>query len=194
MSFTDPTKMTILVHEFFWFKVIKRYYRNFVDTLELKGDEKVLDFGCGPGAASKFIALKLAKGGGELTCLDISQKWIERAKKNLSRFSNVEYYVEDIRKWDEKNEFYDSVVVHVMLHDIAQKERPQVVKALSQKMKRGARLIIREPTKEGHGICPEEIRELMERNYLKEEKSEIVKRGLLGTMYAGHYRKASENA
>ena len=58
MSFANPSKTTILIHEFFWFKVMKGYYRNFVNSLELKGDEKVLDFGCGPGAASKFIALK----------------------------------------------------------------------------------------------------------------------------------------
>ena len=75
MSFTDPSKTTILVHEFFWFKIMKGYYRNFVDSIELKGDEKVLDFGCGPGAASKFIALILKKGNGKLTCFDISEKW-----------------------------------------------------------------------------------------------------------------------
>lgn len=194
MNFTDPSKMTIRVHEFFWFKVRKNYYRNFVKTLELKSNEKVLDFGCGPGAASKFIASELEEGGGELTCFDISQKWIERAKKNLSRFSNIEYHVEDIRKWDEKDEFYDSVVVHVMLHDIPQKERPQVVRALAKKMKPGASLIIREPTKKGHGIRPEEIRELMENNNLKEVKSEILERALLGTTFTGHYRKAVENA
>jgi len=194
MSFTDPSKLTILVHEFFWFHVIKGYYRDFVKTLELKGDEKVLDFGCGPGAASKFIASKLEEGGGELTCFDISKKWIERAKKRLSRFSNVQYYVEDIRKWDAKDKFYDSVVVHVMLHDIPLEERFRVVEALAQKMKAGASLVIREPTKEGHGMRPEEIRELMERNNLKEKKSEIVKRSLLGAMYAGHFQKASENA
>jgi 2-polyprenyl-3-methyl-5-hydroxy-6-metoxy-1,4-benzoquinol methylase len=189
MSFTDPSKITIVVHEFFWFKVIKGYYRNFVHSIELKGDEKVLDFGCGPGAASKFIALKLEKGGGELTCFDISEKWIERAKKNLSRFSNVKFYVEDIRTWDEKKNYYDTVIVHIMLHDIPQKERPEVIKALTQKMEEGARLIIREPTKEGHGIRPEEIRELMEMSHLTETESEIAKHSFLGTMYTGLYRK-----
>ncbi len=193
MSFTDPSKTTILVHEFFWFKIMKGYYRNFVNSIELGGDEKVLDFGCGPGAASKFIALTLEKAQGELTCFDISEKWIARAKKNLSQFANVEYYAQDIRTWDEKDDYYDSVVVHIMLHDIPRSERPEVIKSLARKMKKGATLIIREPTKEGHGILPGEIRELMQANSLKETTSEITKRAFMGRIYTGLYRKVAEN-
>jgi ubiquinone/menaquinone biosynthesis C-methylase UbiE len=160
-----------------------------VDSIELKGDEKVLDFGCGPGAASKFIALTLKKGDGELTCFDISKKWIARAKKNLKPFSNVEFYAEDIRKWEEKNNYYDVVVIHIMLHDIPQADRPEVIQSLAKKMKEGASLIIREPFKEGHGMLPEEIQELMNKNGLKEISSEITKRKFMGTIYAGVYRK-----
>lgn len=79
MSITEPSKTSIRVHEFFWLKLMKGYYRNFVESFDMKGDEKVLDFGCGPGATSKFIAQILEKGGGELTCLDLSKIWIERA-------------------------------------------------------------------------------------------------------------------
>jgi 2-polyprenyl-3-methyl-5-hydroxy-6-metoxy-1,4-benzoquinol methylase len=189
MSFTDPSKTTILVHEFFWFKIMKGYYRNFVRSLDLKGDERVLDFGCGPGAASKFIALTLEKGEGELTCFDISEKWIARAKNKLSQFHNVEYYAEDMRTWEEKNDYYDTVVIHIMLHDIPLSDRPEVIKALEQKMKSDANLIIREPIKEGHGMPPEEIQELMTTIGLKETTSEVTKRFLMGTLYTGYYRK-----
>jgi cyclopropane fatty-acyl-phospholipid synthase-like methyltransferase len=172
---------------------MKGYYQKFVDSIGLGGDEKVLDFGCGPGAALKFIALTLEKGEGELTCFDISEKWIARSKKNLSRFSNVEYYVEDMRKWDEKNDYYDTVVVHIMLHDIPQSERPEFIKVLAQKMKVGATLIIREPTKEGHGIFPEEIQELMKTNGFKETITETTRRFFMGTLYTGFYCKTVEN-
>jgi len=190
VSFTDPSKTTILVHEFFWFLVMKRYYRNLVDSIELKGDEKVLDFGCGPGAASKFIALALEKDHGELTCFDISEKWIKRAKKNLSQFSNVEYYAEDIRKWDENNDYYDFVVIHIMLHDIRKTDRSEVIKSIVHKMKGGASLIIREPKKKGHGMPPDEIQEIMSMNGLKEMSSEMTKRPFMGNIYSGFYRKA----
>ena len=189
MSITEPSKTSIRVHEFFWLKLMKGYYHNFVESFDLKGDEKVLDFGCGPGSTSKFIAQILEKGGGELTCLDLSKTWIERAKKHLSRFSNVEYYVEDIRKWDEKNDYFDAVAIHLMLHDIDKSERREVVRALSKKMKTDAKLFIREPAKEGHGMRSEEIQELMLKSSLKETESETTKSFIMGSMYTGIFSK-----
>jgi 2-polyprenyl-3-methyl-5-hydroxy-6-metoxy-1,4-benzoquinol methylase len=189
MSITDPSKKSIRVHEFFWLKLMKGYYRKFVESFDLKGDEKVLDFGCGPGSTSKFIAQILEKRGGELTCLDLSKAWIERAKKHLSRFSNVEYYAEDIRKWEEKNNYFDAAVIHFMLHDIDKPERPEVVKALATKMKTDAKLFIREPTKEGHGMRPEEIQGLMLKSGLEETDSMITKNFIMGSMYTGIFSK-----
>jgi 2-polyprenyl-3-methyl-5-hydroxy-6-metoxy-1,4-benzoquinol methylase len=189
MSITEPSKTSIRLHEFFWLKLMKGYYRRFVRSFGLKGDEMVLDFGCGPGSTSKFIAQVLEKGGGELTCFDLSKAWIERARKNLSRFSNVEYYAQDIRKWDEKNDHFDAVAIHYMLHDIDKSERDEVVRTLAAKMKTGANLFIREPTKEGHGMRPEEIRELMSKNGLEETDSKTIKSLMMGVMYTGFYNK-----
>jgi 2-polyprenyl-3-methyl-5-hydroxy-6-metoxy-1,4-benzoquinol methylase len=149
----------------------------------------VLDFGCGPGSTSKFIAQILEKGGGELTCLDLSKAWIERAKKHLSRFSNVEYHAQDIRKWAEKDNYFDAVVIHYMLHDIDKSERQEVVRALAEKMKKGAKLFIREPTKEGHGMSPDEIRELMSKNGIEETDSKTTKSLMMGAMYTGFFSK-----
>jgi 2-polyprenyl-3-methyl-5-hydroxy-6-metoxy-1,4-benzoquinol methylase len=149
----------------------------------------VIDFGCGPGSTSKFIAQILEKGGGELTCLDLSKTWIERAKKHLSKFSNVEYYAQDIRKWGEKNDYFDAVAIHFMLHDIDKSERQEVVRALAEKMKTGAKLFIREPAKECHGMRPEEIRELMSKSGLKETDSKTTKSLMMGVMYTGFFSR-----
>lgn len=189
MSISEPSKTSILVHEFFWLKLMKGYYRKFAESFDLKGSEKVLDFGCGPGAASKFIAKILKKGNGELTCLDISQAWIERAKKHLSRFSSVEYYAGDIREWEEKDDYFDTVIIHFMLHDIDKSERQEVVRALAKKMNTGAKLFIREPFKERHGMRPEEVQELMSKSGLKETESKITKSFIMGEMYTGIFSK-----
>ena len=167
MSITEPSKTSIRMHEFFWLKLMKRYYRKYVESFNLKGYEKVLDFGCGPGSTSKFIAQILETKGGNLTCLDLSEIWIERVKKHLNKFSNVEYHAGDIRKWDEKNDYFDAVTIHFMLHDVDKSERQEVLKALANKMMTNAKLFIREPTKEGHGMHPEEIKELMLKSGLK---------------------------
>jgi 2-polyprenyl-3-methyl-5-hydroxy-6-metoxy-1,4-benzoquinol methylase len=189
MSITEPSKTSIHLHEFFWFKVMKGYYRRFVESFDLNGEEKVLDFGCGPGAASTFIAQTLEKKDGELTCLDISKIWIERARKNLSRFPNVEYYAEDIKKWGKKTNYFNVVVIHFMLHDIDKSERQEVVRALAKKMKANAKLFIREPTKEGHGMRPKEIQELMFKSGLKETESKITKSFFMGALYTGIFNK-----
>jgi ubiquinone/menaquinone biosynthesis C-methylase UbiE len=191
MSITEPSKTSIRVHEFFWHKLMKGYYRKFVESFDLKGDETVLDFGCGPGAASKFIAQILEKGGGELTCLDVSKAWIERAKKHLNRFSNVEYHAEDIRKWEKNNNYFDAIAIHFMLHDIDKSERLEVVRTLARKMKADAKLFIREPTKECHGMRPEEIRELMLKSGLEETDSKTTKSIMMGKMYTGTFRKTN---
>jgi 2-polyprenyl-3-methyl-5-hydroxy-6-metoxy-1,4-benzoquinol methylase len=107
----------------------------------------------------------------------------------LSRLSNVEYYAEDIRKWDEKDDYFDAVVIHYMLHDIDESERLEVVRALAEKMKKDAKLFIREPTKEGHGMSPEQIRELMSKSGLKETDSKTTKSLMMGSMYTGIFTK-----
>jgi ubiquinone/menaquinone biosynthesis C-methylase UbiE len=189
MSITDPGRTSVLLHEFFWLTLMKGYYRRYVDSFHLKGDERVLDFGCGPGSTAKFIARILERGGGELTCIDLLKTWIERAKKHLGRFSNVRYYAGDIRNWSGKDDYFDIVAIHFMLHDIEKAERLEAVKTLSKKMKSGAKLIIREPTKEDHGMQPDEIRDLMEENGLYEIEAKAAKNLMIGPMFTGIFRK-----
>jgi 2-polyprenyl-3-methyl-5-hydroxy-6-metoxy-1,4-benzoquinol methylase len=124
-----------------------------------------------------------------LTCFDLSQAWIERAKKNLSKYSSVEYHAEDVRKWGEKDDYFDAVVIHFMLHDIDNSERKEVVKELVKKMKVNAKLFIREPTKETHGMRPEEIKDLMFECGLNETESKTGKSFIIGAMYTGVFTK-----
>jgi SAM-dependent methyltransferase len=59
-------------------------------VLELRGDETVLDFGCGSGRLSYWIALKVKKVVG----LEITPEMIELAEKNRTA-QNVEFMVYD---------------------------------------------------------------------------------------------------
>jgi SAM-dependent methyltransferase len=60
------------------------------DVLELKGDEIVLDFGCGSGRVSSWIAPKVKKVVG----LEITPEMIELAERNRTA-ENVEFIVYD---------------------------------------------------------------------------------------------------
>jgi len=156
------------------------YYR----TFGLKGNERVLDFGCGGGAGSRCLANLLSKDG-YLTCVDVSSYWIRRARKRLEKYSNVECKLGDIRELDiPDSSFGVTSAIHV-IHDIAPAERQDIVKTLSQKLKAGGSFFIREPVKKSHGMPVEEIRTLLSDAGLKEVEYTENK-----SEYMGKYEKA----
>jgi ubiquinone/menaquinone biosynthesis C-methylase UbiE len=189
MSISDPSRTSVRFHEFVWLTLLKGYYRRLVESFGFEGGEKVLDFGSGPGAASRYIAPVLERGGGELTCLDISKTWIERAKKHLSKFSNVEFYAQDIRHWGEKEDYFDAVIIHFMLHDIDRSERQEVLRALASKMKASAKLFIREPTKESHGMSLRELQDLMSQSGFKQIEAKTTRSLIMGPLYTAFFKK-----
>lgn len=155
------------------------YFKNF----GLKGDERILDFGCGGGTGSKCLA-NLLNESGHLTCIDTSCYWISKAKKRLQKFSNVECLNVDIRELNIPDFSFDIVTIIHVIHDISPKERVDAIKVLGRKIRAGGRLFIRERIAKSHGIAVGELRtllfeaDLQEMEYL-ENKSE----------YIGKYRK-----
>jgi ubiquinone/menaquinone biosynthesis C-methylase UbiE len=161
------------------------YYGSYFQSFGLKGDEKVLDFGCGGGAGSRCL-LKLLNRGGHLTCIDISNFWVERAKRRLRKSENAECRAGDIRKLDIPDSSFDVITTIHTLHDIEPTERQAIVDALSRKMKPGGVLLIREPTKKSHGMPIEEIRTLMSNAGLQESGHKEIK-----SEYRGRFQKGA---
>jgi 2-polyprenyl-3-methyl-5-hydroxy-6-metoxy-1,4-benzoquinol methylase len=161
MSAHEPPKAEAFVVSLLAKAILSPYYARYVRNLDLKGGERVLDYGSGPGVAARHIATRLAEGGGHLTCVDVSQTWIRIAQKTTRRYSHVEYKLGDIAALDIENDAYDVVFIHFVLHDLPAQKRPDVVRHLSAKLRKGGRLVLREPTSKGHGISPQEIQRLM---------------------------------
>jgi SAM-dependent methyltransferase len=75
-------------HPSFWFVMEDRlknllrgaYYAKDIRSINLKGDESVLDFGCGGGAASRY-AMKFLGDRGHLLGVDTSAYWINIASR-----------------------------------------------------------------------------------------------------------------
>ena len=156
-------------------------YKDYVDRLGLKGNERVLDFGSGSGNPARFIA-PLLKDGGRLTCVDVSRVWMDVARKRLRRYSNVEFKLGDIAALDLPDAGYDIVFVHLVLHDIAAADRPRIVQHLARKLERNGRLFVREPLRI---IAPDEIRHVMRQSGLEEIASSITNVKTQGNMYEG---------
>jgi ubiquinone/menaquinone biosynthesis C-methylase UbiE len=158
-------------------------YNSYIKSYGLKGDERVLDFGCGGGTASRSLAGYLNRGG-RLTCLDISHYWIEKARKRLARYDNVEFRVGDIRELEIASDSFDVISIIHVIHDIPPEDRQATVLALARVLEAGGRVWVREPIKKSHGMAASEIRRLFAAAGLAETEYKETK-----SEYIGRYQK-----
>ena len=149
-------------------------YNPYFKTFELSGNEKILDFGCGGGAGACCLA-KLLNDGGHLTCVDVSNYWIDKAKCRLERYTNVECLAGDIRELDIPERSFDIISIFHVIHDIAPEERQSISDRLATLLNRNGKLFIREPIKESHGMPVSEILTLLTNSGFKEIQSDVGK-------------------
>lgn len=159
-------------------------YNAYFQTFGLKGNENILDFGCGGGAASKCL-VNLLKKEGHITCIDLSGYWIERARKRLGKYSNIECISGDIRTLDIPESSFDVISIIHVVHDINPEDRLDTVNTLSRKLKTGGSLFIKEPVKKPHGLSPEEIKDIFADTGLTEITHDTTK-----AEYTGKYQKS----
>ncbi len=89
----------------------------------LKGDERVLEFGCGTG----LIGLNIAPFVKEVIGIDISEKMVEKFNEKAKRLNlNAKAYKKDIFEIDEK---FNIAISSMTMHHIKN------IKALSNKLK-----------------------------------------------------------
>ena len=183
-DFEHPSILFILEDKLKGFIGGPLLYYPYFRTFGLRGNERVLDFGCGGGAGSRCLANLLDKDG-YLTCVDVSRYWIAKTRKRLKRYDNVECKLGDIRELDIPDSSFDVISIIHVIHDIAPAGRQDIVKTLSRKLKAGGMLFIRERIEKSHGMPVEEIQTLLSDAGLngiehKESKSE----------YTGKYKKS----
>ncbi len=72
-----------------------RWGSTLLDRLPLRGDERVLDAGCGTGRVTEQLADRLPRG--RVVALDGSGSMVEAARRRLARFGDrIEYVVADL--------------------------------------------------------------------------------------------------
>jgi ubiquinone/menaquinone biosynthesis C-methylase UbiE len=150
------------------------FYNSYLKTFGLTGSERVLDFGCGGGAGSVCLA-RLLNTSGELTCVDVSKYWIDKAEHRLRRYRNAKCLVGDIRKLDIPESRFDIISIIHVIHDIAPADRHGVTDRLARLLDRNGKLFIREPIKESHGMPVSEIVTLLTNSGLSETQANVSK-------------------
>ena len=154
-------------------------YGKYYDTFNLKGNETVLDFGCGGGTGSKCLA-ELLEGNGQLICLDTSTHWTEKARQRLSKYNNARVITGNIDDAGLPDSSLDIITTIHVIHDIAPSLRLNTVKSLSAKLKSGGKFYIKEPVRQSHGIPLVELRRILHIAGLKEIEHHITEKEYTG--------------
>jgi ubiquinone/menaquinone biosynthesis C-methylase UbiE len=167
------------------------YYGKDVKVLNLKGDESVLDFGCGGGTASRHIMDFLTERG-RLLGVDTSAYWIKIASRRLEKYPNANFQAGDIRTMDLPGGSMDVIVTLHVLHHIEPAARLSVVQELARLLKKDGRFYIRERIEASHGIPADELRSLLSRIGFREAYHSLTKAEYRGLFTVEN--KASPNA
>jgi len=188
MDFENPDFLFVLVDGRLVPRLFPFFYRRYADTIELRGDESVLDFGAGSGGLAVHLAPRL-QDGGSITCVDICPSLVRIAEKRLRRYPNAKCLLGRIENLGLEATSFDRIVIHNALHDIPEGERKNTVAELARVLKVGGKLHLREPMKPSHGATPDEIRALTNGVGLEEERSSEYRLFPIGRVFDAVYLK-----
>lgn len=109
--------------------------QDFIDKMELDNNKSVLEVGVGAGR----LAVRVAPLCGKFFGIDISPKTVERAKCNLSSFTNVNVFCGDFLFFDFPAKFD---VVYSSLTFMHIKEKDVAINKISRLLNNGGRFVL----------------------------------------------------
>jgi len=117
----------------------ERAAESVLSGLKLRGDESILDIGCGDGKVTAKIAALVPQG--RVTGIDSSPEMIDFARKRYpsTQFPNLSFDRADAQKLDYNSEF-DLVVSFACLHWI--KDHIAVLRGIKQSLKPAGKMVI----------------------------------------------------
>ncbi|MEW5826302.1 MAG: class I SAM-dependent methyltransferase [Candidatus Bipolaricaulota bacterium] len=187
MNFESPPFLFVLVDGLLAPRLLRGFYRRYADSIGLRGEEVVLDFGCGSGGIAEHLAPRLPRG--TLTCVDISPPMLAIAARRLRRRANVRCVLGRIETLSLPADSYDVVVIHNALHDVPESERTFTISALARLLRPGGRLELREPTDPRHGVSVDGWRTLMKSAGLRETHSREGRTFPIGPTFEATFMK-----
>jgi ubiquinone/menaquinone biosynthesis C-methylase UbiE len=160
-------------------------YKKFADNLGLRGQEQVLDFGCGLGTVARYTAPQIP--GGTMVCADISRQRLKQCQKSLNQYKNVE--CTDLSTNDNPfhEESFDVIYCHFVLHEIEDIELKNLLERMYRWLKNQGKLVFREPAKNSAKLHHIDIT-LQEMGFVR-DSTLITDIPLMGNAIEGRYTK-----
>jgi len=186
-DFANPPRLFVFVDGVLAPRIFHSLYRRYAESIELKGDEAILDFGCGSGGIAENLVRRVPNGS--VTCVDVSPPMLAVAARRLRRYPNARCIVGRIEALDLSAASFDVVVIHNALHDIPEPERTATVVELARLLRPGGHLHFREPTDDKHGLRLGVYRELMHTAGLLELRGREEKVFPVGPMFDAVFAK-----
>lgn len=163
----------------------KFLYNKYVDSLPILRNYKVLEFGSGVGAMAELLARKVDIG--ELTCVDVSDRYISKARKNLREYKNTSFHHGRLASLTIDENHYDAINVHQVLHLVIKENRQDLVEEMFRLLKNGGKVYLREFIDEENGITGQQINKLFLKAGFRVVRSEETrtrfKRGIITASY-----------
>jgi trans-aconitate methyltransferase len=119
--------------------VQQKWARELITKIRLKGNETVLDIGCGDGKITAEIAKKLPDGS--IIGVDNSREMIDSANKNFPQetYKNVLFKLCDAKKLNFNNEF-DIIFSNATLHWV--ENHILVLKGIKKALKKNGKILL----------------------------------------------------
>ncbi len=116
------------------------FIREVIKDLNLKRDEKILDFGAGTGRNALLMREYVDRG--EIVALEIGEEMKEQFKKKCSSFSNIKLLDRRIDEPLDFKEEFDVVFISFVLHGFIQEKRDIIIQNAFNALKKGGRFAI----------------------------------------------------
>jgi trans-aconitate methyltransferase len=114
---------------------------DFMQALKFKGDEAVLDVGCGDGKITAMMAKAVPQGS--VVGVDISKSMVEYAVKAFSKDKNLSFQVQDAARLSFENQF-DLITSFTVMQWVL--EQSSALQCFAKALKAEGRVLIQMPT------------------------------------------------
>jgi ubiquinone/menaquinone biosynthesis C-methylase UbiE len=150
----------------------RRYHRIVIRQLALRGDERILDIGCGTGTLTRDIAAALSdKSRSCCTGLDAAEKMIEVARRKAAGIPNIRFDAAVAERLPYDDNFFDAAVSTFFFHHIHFALKKKVLAETARVLKPGGRLMVVDvdtPTSRFGTLCARSGHWLFQQNEIAE--------------------------
>ena len=166
-NFKNPSKLFSWFYSLFCPIYGRSYYKELLKALKLNGSESFLDFGSGTGVLAKKLIKELSNGG-NLTCLDLSEAFLKRARKKLRKHTNVDFILGDIRELGIPSNSFDKITISWVIHHLPKEVLPEIIQSIVNTLKPNGKVYVIELLAQPHGISEEALFKLFNGTGLSE--------------------------